>query len=328
MSKTPNKSKKSKARKKTVVKVPKIVAANARIRKKPEYKSFRLHKSVKRPDLAIPSWYKITKKAFKLLRANLKPIIWFFIIYGLLYLVFVRGVVSPVNIDSVRDQVNDATGAAASTLIKNVTAMSVLFQSAISTGGDIASLYQMMFIIVSTLALIWLFRQQQAGNNVSMKDAFYRGMYPLVPFVLVLLVIILQAMPATIGSFLFTTVTSTGIAVNTFEQVIWLLLFLSTLILSLYMISASVIALFIVTLPEMTPMLALKKAKELVTFRRANVLGKVVILIILVGLFYVSIVFPSIFISAVLAQVTFFFLTVIMVPFVVAYLFVLYRELL
>jgi len=94
------------------------------------------------------------------------------------------------------------------------------------------------------------------------------------------------------------------------------------------MISASVIALFIVTLPEMTPMLSLKKAKELVTFRRANVLGKVMILIILVAIFYVSIVLPAIFVSAALAQFAFFFLTIFMVPFVVAYLFVLYRELL
>ncbi len=328
MSKATNKSKKSVRKKSGIVKSPKILSATAKIRKKPEYKSFRLHLPVKRPDLQIPSWFEITKKALKLIRANAKPIAWFFLIYGLLYLVFVRGVVSPVNIDSVRDEIDAATGTAASSIVKNVTAMSVLFQSAVSSGGEVAGLYQMLFLISSALALIWLFRQQQAGNKVSMKEAYYRGMYPLVPFVLVVLVIALQTLPATIGNFLFTTVNSTGIAVTAFEQLIWLLFFLSTLLLSLYMISASVIALFIVTLPEMTPMSALKKARELVTFRRANVLFKVIILLILVGLFYVGVVLPAIFISAILAQVVFFFLTVFIVPFVIAYLFVLYRELL
>jgi len=223
VSKASAKTKKPGRKKAKIVKDPKIIAADAKLRKKPEYKSFRLYKPVKRPDLAIPSWYAITKKAFKLLRANAKPIAWFFLIYGLLYLVFVRGVVSPVNIDSVRDQINDATGAAASTLVKNVTAMSVLFRSAISSGGDVAGLYQMLFLIASTLALIWLFRQQQAGNKVGIKDAFYRGMYPLVPFVLVVIMIALQTLPATIGNFLFTTVTSNGIAVTAFEQLIWVL---------------------------------------------------------------------------------------------------------
>jgi len=94
------------------------------------------------------------------------------------------------------------------------------------------------------------------------------------------------------------------------------------------MISSSLIALLVVTLPEMTPRIALKKAKELVEFRRFSVLRKVLALFIFLLLLFVGIVFPLIFVSAVLAQIIFFVLTILAVPFAVAYLFVLYRELL
>jgi len=317
-----------KARKKaSVVKKPKIHAANAKIRKKPEYKSFRLHKSVKRPDLALPSWFAITKKAFKLLRANRKQVVMFLVVYGLLYLVFVRGIVSPVDIDAVKEEVRTVTGGGSS-VTTNVTVMSLLFESAFSAGTGVAGLYQTVFILTSSLALIWLFRQQQSGAIVSLKDAYYRGMYPLVPFVLVFMVLVFQALPAVIGNFLFSTVITGGLAVTAFEQLIWILFLITTLLLSFYMISSSVIALFIVTLPEMTPTLALRKAKGLVTFRRAHVLIRVVALMIVVGIMYIGFVLPSIFISTTLAQFALFFWTVAIVPFSVAYLFVLYRELL
>jgi hypothetical protein len=39
-----------------------------------------------------------------------------------------------------------------------------------------------------------------------MKMGFYRGMYPLIPFIIVSVVIALQTIPASIGNFLFKTV--------------------------------------------------------------------------------------------------------------------------
>jgi hypothetical protein len=161
-----------------------------------------------------------------------------------------------------------------------------------------------------------------------MKQAYYRGMYPLVPFILVFFVIALQTLPATIGNFLFRTVLDSGIAINALEQGIWLLLFLSLLLLSFYLISSSLVALYIVTLPDMTPRIALKKAKELVEFRRFSLLRKIFGLVVFLLVIFVGTVFPLIFVSATTAQIVFFLLTILTVPFATAYLFVLYRELL
>ncbi len=318
------KSKKSQ----NVVKQPKIIDDNAKLRKKPKYKSFRLHKRVKHNDPKLPSWWGISKKAFRLLGANSKNILKFFFIYGFLYLIFVRGFSSPVNIDEIRGAFDELATEDVSALATNFTVFSLLIQSTTNAAGDVQGLYQMLFLIVGSLALIWLFRQQQAGNKVTMKMGFYRGMYPFVPFVLVTIVIALQTLPASIGNFLFKTVIDSGLAINMLEQSVWLLLFIFLLLLSFYMISSSLIALLVVTLPEMTPKIALKKAKELVEFRRFSVLRKVLALFLILVVVFVSIVFPAIFVSASLAQILYFALTILAVPFAAAYLFVLYRELL
>lgn len=319
---------KSKTRSSSVVKQPKLVDDNARLRKKPKYRTFRLHKRVKHPAPPLPSWWGITKKAFRLLRANARNILFFALIYGLLNLVFVRGFSSPVNVDEIRDSFAGVLDQETSTLATNFTVFSLLIESTTSAAGEVSGIYQLLLIIIGALALIWLFRQQQAGNKVTMKMAFYRGMYPVVPFSLIGVVIALQTIPASIGNFLFSTVIQNELAVNTFEQAVWLLLFLALSLLSLYLISSSLIALLVVTLPEMTPMRALKKAKELVMFRRASVLRKVIALGLFILVLFVAIVFPLIFVSATAAQLVFFALTVLVIPFVVAYLFVLYRELL
>lgn len=318
----------AKTRAKSVVKKPVVVADDARLRKKPKYKSFRMHKRVKHPATPLPSWRKITGKSLSLLRANLKNILWFSLIYGLLYLLFVRGFGSPVDVDGVRESFEGVADQNTTALVTNFTVFSLLVESTTSAAGGTAGLYQVLFLTIGVLALVWLFRQQQAGNNVSMKDAFYRGMYPLVPFFLVGLVVLFQLLPAMIGNYLFSTVIQSGLAVSALEQIVWLLLFLSLLLLSFYLISSSLIALFVVTLPEMTPIRSLKKAKELVTFRRFSVLRKIFGLVLAIILLFVVVVFPLIFVSAAVAQIVFFLLTVFVVPFAVSFMFVLYRELL
>jgi hypothetical protein len=321
--------KKKPSAKASIVKEPTIIGPDQRVRKKPHYKSFRLHRTKRSQHVVkIPSFRIITKKSLRLLGANKKNIFWFSIIFGLLYIVLVRGFTSPINVDEIRDSFSDVLDDETSALVTNFTVFSLLLKSTTSVGGEVASMYQAILIVLSILALIWLFRQQQAGHKVTMKQAYYRGMYPLVPFLLVFVVIALQTLPATIGNFLFTTVISSGVAVNAFEQAVWLLLYLSLVLLSFYMISSSLIALYIVTLPDMTPRIALKKAKELVEFRRFSLLRKVFALAVLIVLIFVCIVFPLIFVSSTIAQVVFFMLTVLMVPFATAYLFVLYRELL
>jgi hypothetical protein len=313
---------------KSIVKQPKVTKLDAKARKKPSYKSFRLHKRIKHPGPKLPSWWQLLKKSWALMVANKKQILVFAIVYGLLNLVLVRGFSSPVDIDGVKDSFNEIVGEESSGLATGFTAFGLLINASTQGSSEVAQVYQTFLLIFASLALIWLFRQQQAGNVVTMKMAFYRGMYPLIPFTLVLIVIGLQLIPALIGNFLFTTVMSGGLAVGGLEQTLWLLFFIMTLLLSLYMISSSSIALYVVTLPEMTPMIALRKARELVKYRRFAVLIRAFAIILVIFALLFVIVLPVIFIAPVLAEWMFFAITVLVIPLVHGYLFSLYRELL
>lgn len=311
-----------------VVKKARIVDPNTRLRKKPRYKSFRLHKRVRHPDSPLPSWFKLSKRALKLMWANKRPLFWFFIIYTVLYFAFVRGLTAPVDINGIKSTFSEVADQDYSALAINFTVFSLMLDSTTSAAGEVGGMYQIFFLVISVLALIWLYRQQQAGNKVTIKQAFYRGMYPLIPFSMIMMLMSIQLIPVMIGNFLFTTVIESGLAINMTEQLIWFLLFLLLILLSLYWLSSSIMGLFVVTLPEMTPKRALRKAKTLVTFRRFSIVRKILALLIVVVIVFLMVVFPAIFVSAPLAQFLFFGLATMLVPFVVAYLFILYRELL
>lgn len=312
---------------KTIVKQPKITPKDAKLRKRPKYKSFRLHKRIKHPGPKLPNWWTLFMKSLRLLRANIKPLFFFIIIYSIIMIVLIRGIAPLLDVEGLRESYEEL-GLDIGGLTLGFTAFGSLLQAGTQNVDAASQLYQMILIIVASLAFIWLFRQQQAGNKVTMRMAFYRGMYPLIPFTLLILVIALQLLPATIGNFLFSTVTTNELVVGFLEQFAWVLLFISTLLLSLYWISSSLIALFIVTLPEMTPMQALREAKELVRFRRISVLLKVIALICIILTALVVIVLPLIFFQPLVAEWVFFALTIIAIPFCASYLFCLYRELL
>lgn len=318
--KTPNKQK--------IVKQPKEQRVNARLRKKPVYKSFRLHRSIKHHEPPLPNWYQLIKRSFRLLSANKKAIFVFFLVYGFLNLLLVRGFSASIDIEGIKDSFSELGDSQTSSLVAGFTAFGLLVEASTKGSGEVAQVYQSVLLVISSLAIIWLYRQQQAGSAVTMKMAFYRGMYPLVPFLLVLLVLVLQLLPAVFGNFLFSTVVNGGLIVGAMEQIVWVLFFLSMLLLSLYLISSTAIALYVVTLPDMTPLRALRQAKELVQHRRLAILARTIAATIVVFVILTAIVLPIVFLAPALAEWMFFSITVLAIPLLHGYMFTLYRELL
>ena len=153
-------------------------------------------------------------------------------------------------------------------------------------------------------------------------------MYPLIPFILVILVMGLQLIPLIIGSTLYSTVVNNGIAVYAAEKVVWALLFAMLGLLSLYMLTSSVFALYIVTLPDMTPTKALRSARELVRYRRWTVLRKLLGMPVMLLLAALIVMLPIITLAAPAARWVFFILTMCGLAAVHAYVYTLYRELL
>src|SRR5690606_11105266 len=112
--------------------------------------------------------------------------------------------------------------------------------------------------------------------------------------------------PLLIASFLYTTVTANGLAITPVEQAVWILFFVACAMLTLYMISSSLFALYIVTLPNMTPMKALKSARQVVLHRRLMIMRKVFLAAVVIFALFTSVVLLAIYFIPSLAETIFF----------------------
>lgn len=197
-----------------------------------------------------------------------------------------------------------------------------------SPSSEAAALYQSIITILVTLATVWALRQTHAKKKISLKDTFYKSTYPLVQFLFVLIVVSLQCLPFVLGSFLFNSTVSTDVASGFIQKALWSILAFALIVWSLYMVSASIFALFIVTLPEMAPLQALRSAKKLLKGRRWTMLRKVIFMPIILVVIVAAIMFPVIMFITPLSEVIFILLFGSLVVVATSYIYTLYRELL
>jgi len=305
-------------------------ASGKRQLKPTRYASFRLSKRVKHERANLPSVYQLSKQAVRLLRSQWKLFAGLVAIYMLLTIVVVGGLGVSGNIQDLKATAaaNGQGGTLATGLVVFESLLTSSSSSSSSNSGEAGSVYQLILVVIFTLASLWALRHVQAGKTIGIKQSFYQGMYPLVPFLLVLFVVILQLLPLLAGNFLYAIVVNGGIALEAIERILWGLLSGLLILLSLYMTSSSVFGLYIATLPDMQPLQALRSAREIVRYRRFVVMRKVLALPILLVLVLGIIIVPLIIVAAPVAEVAFFVLSSALLLVAHSYVYTLYRELL
>jgi len=246
------------------------------------------------------------------------------LVYAVLSMLLVGGLGGNHDILELKDGVLKDTDQ----LSASLALFGLMLGSAGSTKSESGAVYQSVVILLVTLATIWSLRQVYAGQKVTVRDAFYKGMYPLVPFTLLVLLLCLELLPAIIGSYIFGSVFAGGLAVSLLEQVSWGLAVFLLIGLSLYLVCTSIFALYIVTLPDVRPRAAIRTARKLVRYKRWLVLRK--LLFLPVALFVVGgvIVLPLIVLVPVLVPWVFGLLSLMALVFAHTYVYSLYKELL
>lgn len=308
-------------------KVAKKPAAPRRLQQ-PTYRSFRLHKRIKPVQPPITGSFRLLSRTLVTLKRNGKLFLGLTIVYGVLTLLFVRGFSAAVDTAKIQDTASQIFSGKWAGLLTAGVLFSSVAGSSNAAAQTSTSGYQPILVIMMTLTYVWSLRQIFAKQRLKIKDAFYEGIRPFVPFLLVLGVIALQLVPLTIGTWLYGIVISQFIAVTMLEKVLWFMLFALLGLLSIYMVSSSIFALFIVALPQMTPMKALRSARKLVLHRRWVVMRKVLFLPVVMLLMLGAIMLPFLLWLPGLAEAVYFILTIVGLPFAVTYIYGLYRELL
>lgn len=297
---------------------------------KPQYKSFRLSKRLKQPKAPIMGAFRLFRASVALLIKNWRLFGGIVLVYLILTIVLVKGFGVTSNIGELKTTLQEVFQGNAGQVMTSFALLGVLLGNASSAASDVAGAYQSMVLVVISLVLIWALRHAQAGKKVtiSVRDAFYKSLYPLVPFLLVLLVVGLQFIPLLTATFFYTLIFSGGVAVTAIEQGLWIVFLFALVILSLYMVTSSVFALYIVSLPEMRPMQALRSARDLVRYRRWVIMRKVLFLPVALLVITAVIMVPLIIIAPLLAEWLFFVLSMVALAVVHSYMYGLYRELL
>lgn len=296
----------------------------------PTYKSFRLSKRIRQPKPPIIGAFRLFVTSTKFVCKKWRLFGGIVIIYLILTIVFVKGLGAESNINELRDTIQTLFHGSTAQLSTSLTLFSFLLGNANATSSELAGTYQSLLLIIISLVLIWALRHSLAAKNarITIRDAFYKSLYPLIPFVLVLMVIGLQLIPLLLVNFLYSAIIVGGLAVTALEQVLWITFFCLMGLLSIYMVSSSLFALYIVTLPDVRPMQALKSARELVRHRRLIVLRKVLFLPLALLILAAIIVVPVIIVSPATAEWLFFVLSMTALAVGHSYIYHLYRELL
>ena len=277
----------------------------------------------------MKSGYRIFLQALNVLKDHWKLFAGILVIYLILTAILVGGLSGSSDLPTLKSSLNQVFTGHLAQLSTGLTLFTVLVGS-IGSGGTtaVAGAYQTILLLVISLIIIWALRQVYAKHEISVRDAYYKGPTPLFPFVIVLLAIGVQLVPIVLGAAVYSLVVGGGIAITFIEKALAGLVFLSLGVTSIYMICSSIFALYIVTLPDMTPMKALRSARELVKFRRWIVLRKILYLplaLLVVGAF---IMIPISLYVTPIATAVFFALTILGVAVIHSYLYALYRELL
>ncbi len=276
-------------------------------------KRYRFHRHIEYRT-PVPNILRLAQTSVDTLWQNRRLFIGLTLTYTLLSFILLQGLSSSASTNSVKTAVD---------------AFALLISTSATSSGPTAGPYQSILAIITSLAVIWALRQVVSGNSTPrVRDTFYQGMYPLVPFLIVLLVIFVQFLPFAIGAKIYATVITNGIAAHTFEKLIWAAVFIVLALWSLYMVTASSFALYIVTLPDMPPLKALRSARDLVRYRRWKVMRKILGLPLILLVIAAIIMIPIILILTPLAPWIFFLLTMAALVAIHTYMYTLYRELL
>jgi hypothetical protein len=278
--------------------------------------------------IKLPSIYRLFKTSLTTIWLNKKLFIGLTVVYGVLCLILVKGFASSTDVSTLKTQLNMFFKGNLSSLLSGLSVFAVLISSAGSGSSQTAGAYQFFLSIIVSLAIIWSLRQVLTGHKVRIRDAYYQGMYPLIPFILILFVLVIQLVPIVIGAVLYEIATVNNIADNTLEKLIFIVLLLLTIAWSFYMLCSSLFALYIVTLPNMTPIKALRSANQLVKNRRLLVFRKIISLPVILLIVSALIMLPIILLLTATAEWVFFVLTILVLLVVHSYMYNLYRELL
>lgn len=304
----------------------KPAAAGGRVRKLTKKQTRAKAKKSVKTRQPLPGALRLSWHCIQIFRQHWRILGGIVLVYLILNIVFASGI---SNVSSTFSTIKlDLQASGGHNLAKAAGGFASLVGSAGASGSATASTLQSVLFVIESLVIIWALRHLLSGQLIAVKQAYYKAMTPLIPFLLVVFVIIIQLLPVTIGASVFAAIVTSVFPGTAVASVLSAIVFILLASWSFYMVSSSVFALYIVTLPDMQPRQALRSAKDLVSFRRLAVVRKVLFLPLIIFIIMGLIIVPLIIVASSVVPVAFYILSMLAILFVHTYLYSLYRGML
>lgn len=186
-----------------------------------------------------------------------------------------------------------------------------------------------LWSIVVLSALIWAIRHL-GDKDLGLRNAYYKGTAPFLRLALVALWLTMLLLPALVGQFIYDIVLVPGFESGLFESTVVNLIWFVLLLLSIYLLLRSIFAPFMVTLPDVKPVAAIRNSFQLTRPHLRTVLWRLwPLLLFVVGFVTVLYVLGGLlrFDAKLLLDIVRVLANLILVPFALVYLFEIYKGL-
>ena len=274
----------------------------------------RLHRSFKRSyredytrGLKAPGLVAHAMSTLKILFKNWKLFGCFLLIIVSMNIIFV-GLMSEETYQTVQDSIDESSEILQYGEIGRVAKSGLLLISTVATGGltkgmtEVQQVFAFFFSAVTILVTIYFLRHLLAGNHPRMRDGLYNALSPLISTMLVLLLVFVHMIPF----FLFTIAYSTAIATDFLSQPLYAFLFWLfgslLILLSAYLLPGSILAICATTVPGIYPMQAVHATSDLIQGRRTKFIIRVFFGLVFVGVIWVIVMLPLIWLDLILKQ--------------------------
>lgn len=233
-----------------------------------------------RPTVAdVRSTWVLLKQTWQFIGAHKRILLGLGLLYAIISYVLVGGI-SQVDYVTLKDAtlevVDSGFGAIGNATTLFGAALSGNLMAPASNTQQFLSAFLTLFF---WLAIVWASRMLMADKDITLRDALYNSGAPIVPTLATLGVVAVQFIPAAFGVFGYATVANNW-ANSGVESMMFAIAAALLMLLSLYLVVSSLIALVIVSLPGTYPWQALREARAFVMGRRWNIVLRVLLLIV------------------------------------------------
>lgn len=232
------------------------------------------------------------------------------------------------------DTLSTSEGIEFGAIERAATVVTTSLAGSLNTGlSEIQQLYMSGLYIFAALVVIWLLRFILAGKSVRLRDGIYNAGAPIIPILLLLIVGLLQAVPAAVAILLYINATAAGLLSGGIETAIFTAALALIVILTLYFMTTTLFALMIASVQGTYPFKAYVAAKKVILGQRRRVLFRLLWMsAVIIALWFVVLVPVSVIAQATSLQnsavipVAVQFVTGLSILYGATYSYLLYRE--